>query len=105
MLVKKFKNGKIKFQVEKMDILKDGSIEENVYYDDMFMSDLSFNQINGHMYLVDYNSQLVYDFSECDMFNPLKHLLNELEREGKIYLYSCSRKESKSLLQDLENGF
>jgi len=109
MDIKKFKNGKIKMSIQRdYDINDDSSINENVYHDDMFMSDLSFNQINGYMYLVDQNTQLVYDLQNHGysiMNNALIQLLNELEKTNVIYFYPLTKKESKSLLQDLENGF
>ena len=109
MDIKKFKNGKIKMSIQKnYDIENDGSINENVYHDDMFMSDLSFNQINGYMYLVDQNTQFAYDLQNHGysiMMNTLIQLLDELEKTGVIYFYPLTKKESKSLFQDLENGF
>ncbi len=109
MDIKKFKNGKIKMSIQRdYDINDDGSINENVYHDDMFMSDLSFNQINGYMYLIDQNTQNVYDLQNHGysiMMNTLVQLLDELEKIGVIYFYPLTKKESKSLLQDLENGF
>lgn len=73
------------------------------YYDDITMHDLYFNQINGYMYLVDFNTGNVYDFSQC-YINILQYLDNELSN-GKIKLYPLSKKEAKSLLQDLNNGY
>ena len=71
----------------------------------MFMSDLYLNQINGYMYIVDYNRILVYEIRSYFLHNPLKYILDELEEHGKMYLYPLTRKESLSLLQDLENGY
>jgi len=106
MDIKKFKNGKIKMSIQKdYDIENDGSINENVYHDDMFMSDLSLNQINGYMYITDYNTQLVYELGSYLMQNPLKFLLEELEEKHTLYFYPLNKKESRSLLQDLENGY
>ena len=106
MDIKKFKNGKIKMTVKKdYDILPDGSINENVYHDDMFMSDLSINQINGYQYIVDFNTSTCYEMGSYLVQNPLKEILETLQENKKIYLYPLSKKESKSLLQDLENGY
>ena len=106
MDIKKFKNGKIKMSVQRdYDINDDGSINENVYHDDMFMADLSLNQINGYMYITDFNTQLVYELGSYLMQNPLKFLLEEMEEKSVLYFYPLTKKESKSLLQDLENGF
>lgn len=100
-MIKKFKNGKI--------LLKPDSIEdilnESFYHDEMFMSDLYINQINGYMYVVDFNRDLVYELGSYLMQNPLKYILDELEEHGKMYFFPLSKKESASLLQDLENGY
>ena len=102
----KFKNGKIKVEVQKnYDINSDGSINENVYHDDMFMCDLYLNQINGYQYLVDFNTSLVYELGSYLMQNPLVYILNELQENSKIYFYPLSKRESKSLIEDLENGY
>ena len=102
----KFKNGKIKVELQKnYDINSDGSINENVYHDDMFMCDLYLNQINGYQYLVDFNTSLVYELGGYLMQNPLVYILNELQENSKMYFYPLSKRESKSLLMDLENGY
>jgi len=103
--IKKFKNGKIKIALDYMDEGTTAQEIEGVYHDDMFMSDLSLNQINGYQYLVDYNTQTVYELGSYLMQNPLKYILDELLEKSKIYFYPLSKKESKSLLQDLENGY
>ena len=106
MKIKKFKNGKITMTLEKnYDFNEDGSINENVYHDDMFMSDLYINQINGYQYVTDYNTQRVYNLGSYLLQNPLKYILDELKEHGKMILYPLSKRESKSLLQDLENGY
>lgn len=106
MIIKKFKNHKIKLTIEKAyDITPEGDIDENVYHNDMSMSDLCINQINGYQYIVDFNTSTVYDLGSYLMQNPLKWLLEKLKEENTMYLYPCSRKESKSLLEDLENGY
>lgn len=108
--IKKFKNGKLAFRVDKnYSITKDGELDENYYHDGMFMNDLSLNQINGYIYLVDFNTQTVYEIGSYLVQNPLKYLLDtilEHHKAGKVfYLHPLSKKESKSLLQDLENGY
>ena len=104
-MIKKFKNGKILLKPDKMDILEDGSIDESFYHDDMFIQDLYINQINGYQYIVDFNTGLVYELGSYLLQNPLKYILDELEENGKMYLYPLTRKHSKDLLQDLENGY
>ena len=104
--ITKFKNGKIKVEVQKnYDINSDGSINENVYHDDFFFADLNINQINGYQYLVDNNTSLVYELSIYPMENPLMYILEELQENSKMYFYPLSKRESKSLLMDLENGY
>lgn len=104
MIIKKFKNGKLKLEYEKGDISGIGSIFENVYYDDMFMNDLYINQINGYQYLIDFNKSIVYDLRDYT-HNPLYTLLNDIQKFKKVYYYPLNKKECKSLLQDLENGY
>lgn len=103
--IKKFKNGKIKVTLQKSYDLENGEVNENVYHDDMFMADLSINQINGYQYLVDYNTQLVYELGSYLMQNPLKWILDTLFEFSRMYFIPLSKKESKSLLEDLENDY
>jgi len=103
-MIKKFKNGKILLKPDAIDF-ENGQLNENFYHDEMFMSDLSLNQINGYMYITDYNTQTVYELGSYLMQNPLKFILEELEENGKMYLYPLTKKESLDLLQDLENGY
>lgn len=105
MKIKKFKNGKIKLELEPSDFDDQGNVREEVYYDDMFMHDLYIEQINGYQYIVNFNTQRVYELGSYLLQNPLKYLLDELKEHGKMYLYPLSKRESKSLLQDLENGY
>lgn len=115
MIIKKFKNGKIKLQLEKnYDYTDNKEINneidiDNVYYRDMTMSDLSINQINGYEYVVDYNTQLVYplwgDGYQLSCYNPLVFLKDELTKNPIFYLYPETKKDSLSLLQDLDNGY
>ena len=103
-MIKKFKNGKILLKPDKSDFTN-GVLDENFYHDEMFFSDLSINQINGYQYITDYNQSRVYELGSYLMQNPLKWLLDELQENGKLYLYPLTKRESKSLLQDLENGY
>lgn len=106
MEIKKFKNGKIKMVVQReYDYISDGSISKMVYHYDMFFADLSINQINGYQYICDFNTGLVYEMGSYLMQNPLKFILDTLQEDKQICLYPLSKKESKSLLQDLENGY
>lgn len=105
MKITKFKNGKIKLELESSDFDYQGNVREEVYHDDMFMCDLYIEQINGYQYIVDTNTQRVYELGSYLLQNPLKYLLDELKEHGKMYLYPLSKRESKSLLQDLENGY
>ena len=103
-MIKKFKNGNIVLDVRK-DI-KSGYYEktidsiENFCHNDMCMEDLYINQINGCLYIVDFNKRLVYDLPK-GYLNFLEELLNK----GKIKLIPYGKKISKELLHDLENGY
>ena len=105
-MIKKFKNGNIVLDVR--EDIKNGYYEktiesiENFYHNDMCMEDLYINQINGYLYIVDYNTGLVYDLPGGYMF---KDFLEELLNKGKIKLIPYGKKISKELLHDLENGY
>jgi len=111
MVIKKFKNGKIKLQIEpKFDYNNSNEIDiDEVYHRDITMSDLYINQINGYQYVVDFNTQLVYPLiSEgyhLSYYNPLVFLRNEFTKKATLYFYPESKKQSKSLLEDLDNGY
>ena len=105
-MIKKFKNGNIVLDIRE-DIKKgyyEKTIEgiENFYHDDMCMEDLYINQINGYLYIVDYNTRLVYDLPGRYLF---KDFLEELLNKGKIKLIPYWKRISKELLHDLENGY
>lgn len=104
-MIKKFKNRKIILDIR--EDLKSGYYEKNIhsvenfYHHDMFMSDLCISQINGYQYIVDNNTQTVYDLPR----NDFQLFLEELIEKGKIILEPYGRRMSKSLLQDLEKVF
>ena len=103
-MIKKFKNGNIVLDIK--DDIKSGYYEktiesiENFYHNDMCMEDLYINQINGYLYIVDFNKRLVYDLPR-GYLNFLEELLNK----GKIKLIPYGKKISKELINDLENGY
>ena len=110
--IKKFKNGNINIKLDLSNdscYLENGKVDiDKFYYNELNMNDLYFNQINGGSYLVDFNTNLVYDFTICEYgwIPELRHLENELiEGKGFLKLYSLGKRQSKSLLQDLENGY
>ena len=96
-MIKKFKNGNIVLDIRE-DIKKgyyEKTIEsiEKFYNNDMGMEDL---------YIIDYNTGLVYDLPGGYMF---KDFLEELLEKGKIKLIPYGKKISKELINDLENGY
>lgn len=99
--VTKFKNGKIV-------LYPNNEYSIDTYYNDtMFWRDLYFSQINGYMYLTDFNQSNIYDMQNYGYY-PTMNILQWLESElkkGKITLYPVSKKEAKSLFEDLENGY
>ena len=103
-MIKKFKNGNIVLDIR--EDIKKGYYEktidgiENFCHNEMYMEDLYVNQINGYLYIVDFNKRLVYDLPR-GYLNFLKELLNK----GKIKLIPYGKKISKDLLNDLENGY
>lgn len=124
MIIKKFKNGNVNLKLERSDWFYYGmgsvSYEESIklsnridlldidsIYDFMTSEDLYFNQINEYMYLIDCNTQNIYDFSDCyiNILIYLRRLLyNEYINNKSLKLYPVSKKEYKSLMEDLENG-
>lgn len=110
-MIKKFNNGKIYLDIK--EDLKNGyytvgnGLEKDIkelekfVHDDMFMDDLYINQINGYLYIVDNNTQLVYDMPHAHY----QMFLESLGKGQKIVLEPYGKRASKSLLQDLENGF
>lgn len=107
-MIKKFKNGNIRLYAPKKGDylwLEDGSIDERYYHDVMFMSDLYLKQINVYMYLVDFNTSLVYELDLPLFKNPLTYILETIAEDGLMNLYPLGKRESKMLLQDLENGY
>lgn len=109
-MIKKFNNGNI--VIDLREDIESGYYDKNIinsiediYNNEVTMSDLYFNQINGYMYLVDYNTNNVYDFSDC-YINILQYLASELMGNNyKIKLFPIKKKEAKQILIDLENGY
>lgn len=109
-MIKEFKNGNIAINL--LEDIKKGYINlsdnqwvDNFYYNELTMSDYYFNCINGYMYLVNYRTNCIYDFSDC-YINILEFLKNELkENSYKIKLYPVSKRTAKSLFEDLNNGY
>lgn len=109
MIINKFKNGNINIRMEASDGFYYG---DNLTYDGLYneltMSDLYFNQVNGYMYLTDFNTGRVYD-----MFNLLGYHSNILtaffnyieNNKGSVKLHPMSKKAGNEILQDLENGY
>ena len=103
-MIKKFKNGNIVLDIR--EDIKKGYYEktidgiENFCHNEMYMEDLYVNQINGYLYIVDFNKRLVYDLPR-GYLNFLKELLNK----GKIKLIPYGKRISKELINDLENGY
>ena len=88
MKIKKFKNGKIKLELEKSD--HELTDHDTVYHDDMFFSDLYIDTINGDYIIIDYNTSIIYDYFNSYMLqNPLKTLIDDIfnSEKGYIYLY------------------
>ena len=105
-MIKKFKNGNIVLDVR--EDIKNGYFEktiesiENFYHNDMYMEDLYINEINGCLYMIDYNTRLVYDLFGIYIFEDfLKELLNK----GKIKLIPYGKRTSEELLNDIENAY
>lgn len=96
-MIREFKNGNLILDME------DTKWIDDFYNNEMFWKDLYFNQINGYMYLVNFRTQFIYDFSDCCM--NILAFLEESMTNGKVKLYPMKKKESKQLWIDLNNGF
>ena len=114
MKIRKFNNGNINMSLEKSDFFyyQQGTTDsidiDAIYNNEITMDDLYFNQINGYSYLVDFNTSCVYDISNqyINVLIELKQLLLTSYNENMVLkLYALDKKECKSLLQDLENGY
>lgn len=99
LTIKRFKNGKIKIEIKIDKRFSKSSKKEFTNIDDikqaLSMDNITFNRINGYNYLVDENNQKVYEGEN----------ISKLLKNNKIYFYPLSKKLSKSLLQDLSNGY
>lgn len=108
-MIKKFKNGNLLLEPHNFYDYEDGKVSENFYHHDMHMLDLYIVQINGYAYLHDTNRNMLYDLHTMPYYNGLNsslyNLLDNLQAYKKIKLSPLSKKESKDLLQDLENGY
>ena len=104
-MIKKFKNGKINLDLredfKKGYYKKDVNSTADFYHHEMTMDDLYIEEINGYLYIVNFNSGLVYDMPGCTFNDFIQNLMDN----EKIILYPYDKKSSKSLLQDLENGY
>lgn len=96
--IKKFKNGNININISGYDDI------DNFYNEVITMNDLYFQQVNGYMYLFDFNTCNAYDFSDC-YINILLFLKEKLDNKKTLKLYPVTKKEYDSLEEDLNNGF
>ena len=104
-MIKKFKNGKINLDLrgdfKKAYYEKTIKSMEIFYNYEMFMEDLAINQINGYLYIIDFNRNFVYDLPAFTYADFLQKLMDD----EKIVLYPYSKEVAEDLLQDLENGY
>ena len=106
-MLKEFKNGNLVVDVRR-DI-KEGYFDINdtewidqFYYHELTMEDYYFYDIEGSMYLVNYRTENIYDFSNC-CINVLIFLKEQLEEGNyKCKLYPMDRKTTKELFKALE---
>lgn len=91
------------------DINKDGQVNENVYHDEMFMSDLYIEEREGYPtpFIMDYNKSLAFNF-----FSPyicfksaLSELLDQLKdnynnSSEPLCLYEITDFDVNTLLQE-----
>lgn len=98
-MIKKFINGNILLDNRK-DFVKYNTTGENFYHDDMTMFDLYIVQVNGYLYICDMETKKFYDLPR----NHTQLFFEDLEKKA-IRLYPYGKKMSKSLFEDMENGY
>ena len=77
---------------------------DGYYYNEITMHDLYIEFFEDLAYIIDYNTQKVYNLYIDYYTNPLIYLNNELKTHGKIKLYPLSKKEAYEILNStLEN--
>lgn len=96
-----FKN-KITFKI-KSNIKIIEEIEEEIK-DSLFWSDLYFNYINGYLYITSYDKVFSLYYNGYSVIS-FKNFLDILIEEKKFECYSYGIRASKSILQDMENGY
>ena len=106
-MIKKFKNGNIVLDIR--DDIKSGYYEktidsiENFYHHDMCMEDLYINQINGYLYIVDFNKRLVYDLPGGYLFKDFLELpsINSFDSiqtgSNALSLYRLNKEKTNKL--------
>ena len=111
MAIKKFNNGNVHLTIK--EDVRNGYYQvgngykndmrelEKFIHNEMNMNDLYINQINGYLYIIDYNTSLAYNLpcGQLDLF------LERLGKGEKFIIKSLGKRISKSLLQDLENEY
>ena len=111
MSIKKFNNGNVHLTIK--EDVRSGYYQvgngykndmkelEKFIHNEMYINDLYINQINGYLYIIDYNTSLAYNLpcGQIDLF------LERLGKGEKFILESLGKRISKSLLQDLENEY
>ena len=102
-MIKKFKNGNINLSIK--EDLKSGYYNcdnvESFIHDEMFMSDLYIEVINGYLYILDMSNNNLYEFG----FITIDDFLRKILKGHTIKLYRLDKRATKDLLQDLENGY
>ena len=112
-MIKEFKNGNIVLDLR--EDIKNGYYDKtNIEYIDDFynqeltMKDYYFDQIDGYMYLVNYRTKRIYDFTQAtyEGMNILHFLDSELyDNNYKLKLIPLQKKDSNNLFKILENEY
>lgn len=92
--IQKFKNGNV-------TIYNYSDFYDNIdsyYHNEITMNDLYIEFFEDIAYIVDYNTQKVYNLYIDYCTNPLIYIDNELQKNGKIKLYPLSKKEADEIL-------
>ena len=100
-MIKKFKNGNIHLKMEenqKDKTITDLQNGEAFYNEEFFWNDLYIQMIDGYAYIVDFNTQRVYDIPH----NHYGMFFEDIAKCKKIILYPYSKRESRKMIDNID---
>lgn len=100
MMITKFKNGNINFKLENEDWESGNIIDiDAIYNNSMFWNDLSIQFLDDEPYIIDFNTQLVYNVlnNYSNVLMQLKRMLEE--NNGTLKLFPLTKNESIEIIE------